>query len=301
LLLASGLVAVASGLLRAAPGDVTEVAPGVFFHEGDMSRGHCNNGWIVFDDHVLVIDANFPSGAQVIMPKVRDSTIHPVRVVFDTHHHSDHSYGNRLWAEAGALIVAQVGVVDSMSESEPGAWDASSARRTDLAGTSLKMPTVLFARELFFDDGDQRVELRWFGVGHTRGDGYAWLPKHRILFTGDACVNGPHNYMGDATVGEWIETLELVKKLDPLIVCPGHGPIGGPEVVADQQRFLFELHARVKALLDAGRTPDEARAAIPAMTAELKAIPDISRFVAGGLAGQAERVWRELGGEPFPR
>jgi len=49
-----------------------KIASGVWFHEGDIGRkGHRNNGWIVFDDFILVIDANFPSGAQVVSPKIR--------------------------------------------------------------------------------------------------------------------------------------------------------------------------------------------------------------------------------------
>ena len=54
---------------------------------------------------------------------------------------------------------------------------------------------------MIFDDGTHRVELRYFGVGHTHGDGFAWLPKEKILFTGDAAVNGPFNYMGDGDSG----------------------------------------------------------------------------------------------------
>ena len=46
------------------------------------------------------------------------------------------------------------------------------------------------------------------GVAHTHGDAVAWLPKERILFTGDVCVNGPYNYVGDGDVGKWLETLD---------------------------------------------------------------------------------------------
>jgi len=44
-----------------------DLAPGVYFHEGDHSRGLCNNTWIVFDDYVLVIDANYPAGASELI------------------------------------------------------------------------------------------------------------------------------------------------------------------------------------------------------------------------------------------
>lgn len=50
-------------------GKVDPVAADVYFHEGNLSgHGHCNNGWVIFTDYVLVIDANFPSGAQEILP-----------------------------------------------------------------------------------------------------------------------------------------------------------------------------------------------------------------------------------------
>ena len=59
-----------------------ELAPGVYFHEGDLrGKGHCNNGWVVFEDYVLVIDANFPSGAREIIPKIRALTNKPIRGV----------------------------------------------------------------------------------------------------------------------------------------------------------------------------------------------------------------------------
>src|SRR3954451_22492534 len=90
---------------------VTNIAPDVYFHEGDLAgKGHCNNGWIVFEDYVLVVDANFPSGALEIIPKIKGLTDKPVRFAFDTHHHGDHAYGNKIWADQGAVAVAHTGV-----------------------------------------------------------------------------------------------------------------------------------------------------------------------------------------------
>jgi len=58
--------------LRAQVNEVQKLAPDIYFHEGDLKgRAHCNNGWIVFDDYVLVIDGNFPSGAKEIIPKIK--------------------------------------------------------------------------------------------------------------------------------------------------------------------------------------------------------------------------------------
>ena len=73
--IASVLIVLGSApVLRAEINSVEEVAPGVYFHEGDLAgKGHCNNGWVVFDDFVLVIDGNFPSGASERHPQDSES------------------------------------------------------------------------------------------------------------------------------------------------------------------------------------------------------------------------------------
>src|SRR5213594_1553500 len=146
---------------------VTNVAPNVYFHEGDLKgHSHCNNGWIVFEDYVLVIDGNFPSGAKEIIPKIKAITDKPIRFAFDTHHHGDHAYGNLVWVENGAVPVAHAGVIEEMMKYEtgyygtqPGRWETTAKTRKDVAESKLKPPTLLFKRELIFDDGTHRVEL----------------------------------------------------------------------------------------------------------------------------------------------
>ena len=304
----AALVSAVVAPLTAQIDTVQTIAPGVYFHQGDLRRGHSNNGWIVFADYVLVIEANFPSGAKVVMPKIKETSDKPVRFAFNTHHHGDHAYGNQLWADAGATIVANQGALDEMKTAEtgffggsPGRWEGAAKNRPDVAETKLKPPSLLFPREMAFDDGQRRVELKWLGVAHTKGDGFVWLPKEKILFTGDACVNGPHNFVGDGNIAEWIKTLEAAKKLGAEKVVPGHGPIGGPEVLVDQQRYFVELQRRIKALADAKKSPADVKAALPAMATELKAIANIARFVPVSLAAHAEKIYVELGGAPFPK
>ena len=301
-------IGASAGAVSAQINTVQTVVPGVYFHEGDIRRGHSNNGWIVFDDFVLVVEANFPSGARAVLPRIKETTDKPIRFAFNTHHHGDHAYGNQLWADAGATIVANDGVLAEMKTAEtgffggaPGRWEDTAKKRPDVAESKLKPPTLLFPRELFFDDGKRRVELRWFGVAHTKGDGFVWLPKEKILFTGDACVNGPHNYLADGDVSEWIKTLEAVKRLGAEKVCPGHGPIGGPEIIADQQSYFVELQRRIKARVDARRSTAEVKAALPDVAAELKKIPNIARYVPASLNAHAEKIYREFGGQPFPK
>ncbi len=289
---------------------VDTLANGVFFHQGDIERqGHCNNGWIIFKDYVLVIDANFPSGAQNILPKIRALTPKPIRFAFDTHHHGDHAYGNQIWVENGATPVAHTGVIEEMKryetgyyDNQPGAWETAAKSRPDVAASKLKPPSVLFPRELFFDDGEHRVELLHLGIAHTHGDAVAWLPKERILFTGDVCVNGPYNFVNDGSVEKWVATLDAAKKLGAKAVCPGHGPRGDETVLADQQLFFKELRERVGDMVQQKKSPREVVQALPQVRTELSKQHQIARYVSqDGLAAQVEKVYLEMTGQSFPK
>jgi glyoxylase-like metal-dependent hydrolase (beta-lactamase superfamily II) len=292
-------------------GTVKELAPGVYFHEGDVrGKGHCNNGWIVFDDYVLVVDANFPSGAQEILPKIKAQTDKPIRFAFDTHHHGDHAYGNQVWADNGAVPVAHENVVAEMRKYEtgffggkPGRWEGEAKAREDMRATRLKPPSLLYRDVMIFDDGTHRVELRYFGVGHTHGDGFAWLPKERILFTGDAAVNGPFNYLGDGDSGAWIATLAEASKLGATVVAPGHGPAGDGGVLQAQRQFFVALREEVEKRK--GLSPDRVQAEVPAIRAALlerhKTYIDTSGKAVTGFEAQVAQVYRELTGREFPK
>ena len=303
---AKGLIA--PGAHAAEVGKVDMLAQDIYFHEGNLVRGHCNNGWIIFEDYVLVIDANFPSGAQEIMPKIRALTDKPVRFAFDTHHHGDHAYGNQLWVDNGATPLAHTGVLDEMKQYEtgyyggkPGRWEETAGQRPDVKASKLKPPSLLFPKDLIFDDGKHRVELMHLGVAHTHGDAVAWLPKERILFTGDVCVNGPYNFVGDGDVEKWVKTLEAARQLGARVVCPGHGPRGVDTLLNEQQAFFKSLRERVGALVQAKKTPEQIRDTVPQISAELSANPQIARYVSkGSLANQVEKVLTEMTGQRFP-
>jgi glyoxylase-like metal-dependent hydrolase (beta-lactamase superfamily II) len=289
------------------------VAPDVYFHEGqvsDTADAVCNNGWIVFEDYVLVIDANFPAGAKLIIGKIRALTDKPIRFAFDTHHHGDHAYGNQVFVENGGVPVAHTGVIAEMKQyetgyygKEPGRWEAATKDRADLRTTKLKPPTVLFSKDLIFDDGKHRVELIHLGVAHTHGDAVAWLPKEGILFTGDMCVNGPYNYVGDGEVGKWVATLDAARKLGAKIVCPGHGPRSAGTILDDQQAFFKALRQRVGTTMN-DSAPEQTKARIESIRATLKSDAQIARFVSDrgtgsddGFPSQVAKVYEELTGK----
>ena len=181
----------------------------------------------------------------------------------------------------------------------PGRWESEAKEREDLRSTRLKAPSLLFPSQLFFDDGKQRVELVHFGTGHTRGDALAWLPNQRVLFSGDVCVNGAYNFVGDGDVGSWIKTLDAPRKLGARVLCPGHGPRGTAALLDDQQAYFRALVALVDARLVKPGVQD-ATALIEPLRATITANPQIARYASGTtydpFAAHVEKVYEELTG-----
>jgi phosphoglycerate dehydrogenase-like enzyme/glyoxylase-like metal-dependent hydrolase (beta-lactamase superfamily II) len=236
--------------------EVKEIAPGVFFRYSSIGPegagipfGGSNHVWIVFEDYVVVVDANFPKGAREVIAAIKKTTDKPIRYVLDTHHHGDHSYGNAVFGDEGATIVAQANCARLLRVDGPKEF-AEQGRpptgREDVRNSTLKVPSLVFDDKLVLDDGKQRVEFLFFGHAHTAGDAFAYLPKQKILCTGDACVNGAFNFMGHSDSASWIRVLQRCQQLDVDIVCPGHGPMAGKELLETQKRYFVELRQQVR-------------------------------------------------------
>lgn len=243
------------------PETVRIVAPGVWFREGDMDQGHCNNIIIEMKDYLVVVDANYPSGARATMEDVRRISKKPVKYVFDTHHHGDHLYGNSLWTESGSTTLAFKEVGEELKRFEPARWLAAAKTRADVAQLQREGPEPpkqdINEPEYVLNDGSRKVEFRYFGWAHTRGDGFVYLPKEEVLATGDAVVNGPYNNTADAYIGNWPTVLRAAGKLKVKSILPGHGLFGGRELLTGQEQFMTELYKSVKDGIDAGQKVED--------------------------------------------
>ena len=235
-----------------------KIADGVWFVPGDASKGYCNNIVIEMKDYLIVVDANYPGRARELVQQIGELSSKPVRFVFDTHAHRDHSYGNIVWTQAGATTFAYQGVDDEMDRYEPARWLETAREREDVRSLNLTdapRPQLVFRSSPFIlKDSTREVDFYFLGWAHTRGDGFVWLPKERILCTGDAAVNGPRNKLWDANLANWPRVLDKALALKPLHVLPGHGDAGGAEILTGQRDFLRDLYAAVKQQIDARKT-----------------------------------------------
>lgn len=242
------------------------VAPGVWFREGDMDQGHCNNTIIEMKDYLIVVDANFPSGARGAMADAKRVSSKPVKYVFDTHHHGDHLYGNSVWTQAGATTIAFKGVAEELKRLEPPRWRDTAKTRKDVAELNREGPEPpkqdINEPRYVLNDGSRKVEFYHFGWAHTRGDGFVYLPKEQVLCTGDAVVNGPYNYLTDANIGNWPSVIQAASKLKVKFVLPGHGPVAGRELLAGQAQYMTELYKAAKMAASQGKSAADVQSSV---------------------------------------
>ena len=287
---------------EAQPGTVKQIVPGVWFREGDIKNlGHCNNIIIEMKDYLIVVDANFPSGARLAMEAAKKVSSKPVKYVFDTHHHGDHAYGNSVWTKAGATTLAYKGVADEMKRYEPARWQSTSKERKDVGDlheATVEPPKQTFDKSPFVleDTGGRRVEFHFFGWAHTRGDGFVYLPAEQVVCTGDAVVNGPYNYTADANVANWPNVVRGAQKLQVKHVLPGHGAPGGPEVLVGQERFMTALHAAVKKAIADGKKLEDlvTMEGGQAKSASLTLPDNVKNWVGDFYATQVKDTYEEI-------
>ena len=241
---------------------VKELAPGVWVRMGDRSRNQpANTGWIIFNDYILVIDANYPWGAKEILPEIKKTSNKPIRYVFNTHYHGDHAYGGSIFTDQGAQIVCSSEcATESKTKGQTG-WDRNRALEDySLKPYKLAHPTISFGNSMAFDDGEHRVELLLMGPGHSKGDAVAWLPKEKILFTGDLCVNwgfGNNAADADADHDHWLRALDRMAAMVPSTVVVGHGAIGGIAELRTQHAYMADMVDTVRRGIAAGQSEDQ--------------------------------------------
>lgn len=243
------------------PALVHQIAPGVYYRQSeDEKRIIATTSWIEFKDFVVVIDANFPWGAKAILADLKATTSKPVRFVLDTHYHADHSYGNGVFAEAGAIVVSSEMTAEDSRTRNTASWQKDTGvGEQSLKQYSLVHPQLTFNDSLAITDGSRRLELIKVGPGHTRGDAVAWLPAERIVFTGDLCTTRAQNNLSDPGMNPegWLHILDRLTAMNPAIVVPGHGRDGTVDALKGQRAYLSAVFDAVKAGIAKGAAEND--------------------------------------------
>ena len=246
---------------QAQPGTLKPIVPGVWFREGETEFSHSNNIIIEMKDYLVVVDANYPSGAKAVISDVKKVSSKPIKYVIDTHADPDHCYGNVVFTRAGATTIGYVGMLADIKRFEPRTWQQTAGWNKSVAELNLpgpEPPKITYEKSPYvISDSARRIELYHFTFGHTRGDTFIYLPKEKVLCTGDAVVNGPFSDPKHSYMGNWPNEVRAAQKLDVQYVLPGHGKDGGKDLLDGQIKFFVELYSAVQAAIKEGKTLDQ--------------------------------------------
>jgi cyclase len=273
-----------------------KIADGVFYATVMRPGLGSNNVVVINDTDVLIVDAGTsPAAARAFVDDVKKLTDKPIRYVVNTHWHYDHTAGNQIFGPEVQIIAtdylyqmlatvdvlhrepyltsqvsnlsARVDALTGQIAAEQNAQqkvalqkDLAEAQQLQKNNSEIKVapPTIHFSTKMVLNRGGREIDLLFLGRGHTGGDTVIYLPKERIVCTGDL-MESRLAYMGDAFFDEWITTLEELKKLDFAVDLPGHGvPFTNKSLITAYQAYLADLVSQVTKLKNEGVSPEDA-------------------------------------------
>jgi glyoxylase-like metal-dependent hydrolase (beta-lactamase superfamily II) len=220
------------------------VIPG---YDGAVTGG--NVAVRVTAEGVIIVDDRFPPQSGEIVSKVRSVTSQPIKYVFSTHSHGDHTGGNPEFI-AFAEIVGH-----------------RNARANMVRNKQAAPPRVTFTDQAAVSLGGIEVQALHLGRGHTNGDAVIYFSDLRTVHTGDLFVWGKRTdgtlltpFVDRANGGslvEWITTLDKLLQLDFDAVIPGHGPVLAKGDVGKFRQGLITLRQRMTDVVRAGAKKEE--------------------------------------------
>ena len=262
-----------------------------------------NTTVIIGEKSVLVVDSCLlPSTTRQDIEQIHKWTNKPVTYLLNTHWHFDHTLGNAAYAAAfpAVQIIAQTATQKTIADFNPGAvirypsraerfkrvldsgktpdgTPLTAADRLDyersLAGLGPVLaefknvvqlaPNVSFDHELNIDLGNRLVEIKHLGRGNTAGDTIVYLPKEKILITGDL-LDHPVPYMFGGFPDDFVNTLRTMSQFDAQTIVPGHGDVLHDKSYIQQTMELMQaVNTEIEKEINDGKTLEEVQEGLP--------------------------------------
>lgn len=233
-----------------APPAIKQVKPGLYMVTGigGNSTVRVTSEGIILVDTKNLGEANY----NALMEQIKTVSQAPVRYVFITHHHQDHSGNIGPFQAAGAEVIVHEGLNKALETYKAAQGTPERSKVTYTTDRTVKVGTA-------------SAEARFFGRAHTSGDTWVYFPDVRVIATGDSFVaNVPNvDYPFGGSAVEWVKTLDQVLKWDFDTAIPGHG--NDPLTKADVQAFRDKLNTivtRARELVKKGTPKDQLLAQI---------------------------------------
>src|ERR1700685_4008120 len=220
---------------------INKVHDDLYEIEGDGG----NVAVLVTNEGVILVDDKFERDHDAIGAGIKSVTQQPVKYVFSTHYHEDHSGGNAKFLPTSEIISTRNARTSILERKQ---LDAS--------------PNILPARVVFTDEtsvflGGAEVRAHYFGRGHTNGDAVIYFPDLKTLHTGDLRMGTSPtvDYNGGGSLLEYPKTIDKVlAAYDFDTVIPGHGPVTTRQGLATYRDNVVKLIARAQAFVRQGKS-----------------------------------------------
>jgi len=242
----------------------------------DGTWGYSNAGLVVDGDQSLLVDTLFDERLTAeMLAAMKDAAGiggADVTTLVNTHANGDHTFGNRL--VANAEIIASAASAEEMEHQPPerlaefvrmapqmgevGEYFLHCFGAFDFAGVKLKSPTKTFSGMLDVTVGDKVVKLIEVGPAHTAGDVLVHVPNDKVIYTGDILFIDGTPIMWAGPIANWIRACDMIIGLDVDVIVPGHGPITDKAGVARMRDYLVYVDREARKRFDAGMSAEDA-------------------------------------------
>jgi len=247
-----------------------------------------NAGLIVGEGTTVLVDTTATERrTRLLASEVAKVSPRPPNVLVNTHFHGDHVFGNGVFAPQATIVAHELTRVE-MIEAGPGLrnlWPD-----VDWGDTPIVPPTVTFRDAVTVYAGDTRLEVMHVGPAHTTNDSVIWVPDKRILFAGDVLMSGVTPFCLMGSVAGSLQAIERLRALDPETIVPGHGHVGGKELLDQNESYLLWLQQLACDGIHSGQSILDV--AITAKLGEFAELLDSERLI-----GNLHRAYAELTGQ----
>src|SRR5215475_3330417 len=224
----------------------------------DGGKSGSNAGFVVGEDAVAVIDTFVDvAPAQQLLAEIRKISSLPIRFVINTHYHLDHTGGNKVFADAGATVMAHSNLRGWLRTENLKFFGQNIKPEQKARVDALVLPQLTFDDGVDLFLGSRRLNVR-FMAGHTGGDSVVLVPDANVLFAGDLFWKTHLPNLIDASTEIWMQTLEKLQSDHAgATFIPGHGDVGNASDVRDFHDYISTLRRAVAQAQQAGKSETE--------------------------------------------
>lgn len=307
---------------------IVQVADGIYAaiaKPGGLASG--NAGFIIGDDGVMIVDTFLtPVAIEELIAEIAKKTQQPIKYAVNTHYHLDHTGGNQVLAKRNIPIFAHAKAMGwqqpknarflpspaeldkrkaetakQLSDTPADQADKRAQLERQLRRLDAMRQIELTPPSILFEVGGLHVYLGRRDVilstlpGHTGGDVLVDVPDANVLFTGDLGWSKTLPNLIDATVNDWIPSLDWMLKNDKTKFVPGHGEVATGSDIREFRDYLDDLRSRVKSAIASGLTMQQAKE-------QLKLPAKYKSFAFQNFAQpNVEDMYKELTGTKSPK